>query len=344
MILSIAGLAMAAEDRGPAPGDVSVERMFKMLDADGNGQIDKTEMDKKLPELMRKMHESKRPDAGKPEGERREAPGRGEGERRMMGMGQAGGPPPQALDRIEAMVDKRVNDAIERRSGELVRRIEQMVERRVNEILGRKLAEFRQKRAEAGPMAGPDRKGPKGEPAPAFRPPWAGKSGKGEGMKRDGKERPFGPPAMKGRPFAGPDRDRMRARMRDRDGECDRDECPMFPMRGMWNKSWQGRGGAFFGGPFVQGWKAGADRDRAWGRGFGPGAGMGKGKAWQKDRDKDDADDDKPAFRGKGRDKGDDKPGRKPKRDKDKDDDDDDKGKPGRKHKDKEKDRDNDKD
>ncbi len=130
----------------------NVERIFNALDADQDGKIDRTELERKLPEIMERLREHRpgqearregRDEPGKPRDEQPQPPRkvRPDAERTRPAADAPpagpGGPPPEMTERMNQIVERRMREMIERRMPEIKQRIEQLVERKVREILSR---------------------------------------------------------------------------------------------------------------------------------------------------------------------------------------------------------------
>ncbi len=218
IVAGTAGAAWGQDNPEPRSKGPAAERLFKVLDADGDGKIDREELERKLPMILDRMggdgerprerEMPERPRAKKPDrDERRDGPPGGpliDGPKARPGRGD--GPPPAVMGRIEQLVERMVRDILERHKREIAERIERLVEGKVREAL--------------------DREGPKGPGGPERELRPAPRRGDGE--------RPAGDrPAFRGRweKFGPPDGPRFRPPMWERWRDRDWDG-PRRPMRG----------------------------------------------------------------------------------------------------------------
>jgi len=236
-------LAPGQEDRG-GPGEMpNLGRLFKALDANGDGKIDLQEMERRFPEVTARWLEARRSGGDRPERPRGEMAERirekarereGDAERpkeaRHPGHERPEGAPPALGEPLTRLVEAKVNEAIDRRLPEITRRIREMVAKEMREIMERRAPE----------IAGRVRELVDREVREALDRPGAGREG----------ARPYGPAAGRYRP--GPGGPRAFAPPRGR-GWADIPEFGELP-----GKAWRER---CFGGA-----------REPWGRGEGRGA------------------------------------------------------------------------
>ncbi|MGB9626078.1 MAG: hypothetical protein ACPMAQ_14585, partial [Phycisphaerae bacterium] len=143
------------EDRGGRGEMPNLGRLFKALDANGDGKIDLQEMERRFPEVMARWREARGPEGDRPERPRREMAERmrekarereGEAERpkeaKRPGDERREGPPPEMAERLARFVEARVNEAIDRRVPEIARRIHEMVAKDMREVMERRAPEI----------------------------------------------------------------------------------------------------------------------------------------------------------------------------------------------------------
>jgi hypothetical protein len=237
LVLGVTTTAWAQEGREPRPEGPNFDRFFKALDKNGDGKIDRQELEGRLPELMARWREARGPEGDRPEGPRREMAERmrekakerrGEAERseeaKRPGAGRSEGPPREMAERLERLVEAKVNEALERKAPEIARHIRDLVAKDMREIMERRAPEMMhriqelvdRKVGEACERAA--REFPKG-PRPPVPP---------AGEYRPGPERPraFMPPCEK-RGWEGPPEFGLPRGMPGRDGWAG-------PMRKPW--------------------------------------------------------------------------------------------------------------
>lgn len=292
-VFGTATIALAQERPAPRPEKPGLDRLFRGLDANGDGKVDREEFEKAFPEVMARMREGRGPEAGRaeggrPESRRPEGPPKKEGSERLERVVEKDvrnaveRKEPELAEHINRLVEKDVRELVERRMPEMMRRIEQLVDRKVREALegkggkrpeGRKT--LRAERRESGPdglrTLGPRRERGARADIPEFGPP-LGKDGRGG---RDGEmRRParhgdgcMCPQCMRpwermGRPWGPPSRERsFRGEMRKPPCESDGCKYPGRPLREGMDRPWGPRQRDWDDGPR---WRSGPGEERGW--------------------------------------------------------------------------------